>query len=147
MKRLTLHRLASSLHRCQHYINPCRNRHKTGQNCPNTNVKAKTTMFFDFARENTEKTNSFWKLSMEFIALSLLCVNIFFVKALRQWWQNREAMKRWNVNYGKKLKQWSVEALNASSHCFIASSLNRFSCPALVMTCLEKLWFLSFEMF
>ncbi len=24
--------IASLLHRCQHYINPCRNRHKTGQN-------------------------------------------------------------------------------------------------------------------
>jgi hypothetical protein len=47
-----LHCLASSLHRCQHYLNPCRNRHKT---LSNTNVKAKTTMFFDFATENTEK--------------------------------------------------------------------------------------------
>ncbi len=36
----------------------------------------------------------------------------FFVKALRQWWQIREAMKRWNVDYGKKLKQWSDEAFN-----------------------------------
>ncbi len=24
-----------------------------------------------------------------------------------------EAMKQWNVNYGKKLKQWSDEAFNA----------------------------------
>jgi hypothetical protein len=31
---------------------------------------------------------------MEFIASSLLCVNIFFVKALRQWRQIWEAMKR-----------------------------------------------------
>ncbi len=44
----------------------------------NTNVKAKTTMFFDIAMENTEKTNFFWKLSMGFIASSLLCVNIIF---------------------------------------------------------------------
>jgi hypothetical protein len=50
---------------------------------------------------------------MEFIASSLLSVNIFFVKALRQCRQIREAMKRWNVNYGNKLKQWSDEAFNA----------------------------------
>jgi hypothetical protein len=54
MKRFTLHCLASSLHRCQHYINRCRNRHKTGQN---TYVKAKTTMFFGFATETMEITN------------------------------------------------------------------------------------------
>jgi hypothetical protein len=51
----------------------------------------------------------------------LLCVNIFFVKALRHWWQIREAMKQWNHYYCKKLKQWSDEAFNASSHRFIAS--------------------------
>jgi hypothetical protein len=83
MKRLTLHSLASSLHRCQRYINPCRNRRKTGRTVPNTNVKAKTTMFFDFATENTEQTNSFWKLLMEFIASSLLCVIIFFRLSIR----------------------------------------------------------------
>jgi hypothetical protein len=47
----------------------------------------------------------FWKLPLEFIASSLLSVNIFFVKALRQWRQICEAMKRLNVKYGKKLKQ------------------------------------------
>jgi hypothetical protein len=42
---------------------------------------------------------------MKIIASSLLCVKIFVVKALRQWRQIREAMKRENVIYGKKLKQ------------------------------------------
>ncbi len=132
--------IASSLHRGQHYINSCRNFHKTEQN---TNVKAKAMMFFGFA---TEITIFFWKLPMEFIASSLLCVNIFFFKALRQWGQNKEAMKQWNINYGKKLKQWSDEsvwrwqrnwsdeALNASSHRFIASALllPSFVCVALL---------------
>jgi hypothetical protein len=44
-------------------------------------------------------------------------------------------MKRWNVNYGKKLKQWSNEAFNAGKETEamkrltlhrIASSLHRF---------------------
>ncbi len=56
----------------------------------------------------------------------------FFVKALRQWRQIQEAMKRYNVSYGKKLKRRSDEAFNAGKdieemkrltlHC-IASSL------------------------
>ncbi len=72
---------------------------------------------------------------MEFIASLLLCVNIFPIKALRQWRQIREAMKQLNINYGKKLKQWSNEAFNAGKeieamkhlmlHC-IASLLHRF---------------------
>jgi hypothetical protein len=73
-----------------------------------------------------------------FIASSLLCVNIFFVKALRQWRQIWEAMKRWNVKYGKKLEQWSDEAFNAGKEIEamkrltlhrIASSLHRFIAP------------------
>ncbi len=97
-------------------------------------------MFFDFATENTEKKNYFrncqWNSSLHcFCALIL-----FFVKALRQWWRIREAMTRWNVNYGKKLKQWSDEALNAGEEIEamkrltlhrIASSLHCFCCPAL----------------
>jgi hypothetical protein len=54
-------------------------------------------MFFDFATENTEKTNFLWKLSMEFIASSLLCVNIFVcysVKAMMANSGSNEAMKR-----------------------------------------------------
>jgi hypothetical protein len=53
MKRLTLYRIASSLSTV-YTVNPCRNRHKTGQN---TYVKAKTTMFFGFAKETTEIGN------------------------------------------------------------------------------------------
>ncbi len=134
MKRLTLLKNwndekfnASSLHRCQNYINPCRNRQETEQN---TYTKAKTMMFFGFATESREITIFFWKLPMQFIASSLLCVNISFVKALRQWRQIREAMKRWNVHYGtskiQALKRWSVKRFIASLHPFIASSLHRF---------------------
>jgi hypothetical protein len=53
-------------------------------------------------------------------------------------------MKRENVNYGKKLKQWSDKALNAGKeieamkglmlHRFIPLSLHRFCCPALLAT-------------
>ncbi len=80
---------------------------------------------------------------MEFMASSLLCVNIFFVKALRQWSQIREAMKRRNIIYGKKLKQWSDEAFNAGKeieamkrltlHRFITSSLHRFCWPSFAL--------------
>jgi hypothetical protein len=59
----------------------------------NTYVKAKTMMFFGFAIETMEIMNYFWKLPMEFIALLLLCVNNFFLKALWQWRQIREAIK------------------------------------------------------
>jgi hypothetical protein len=126
----TLHGLASRLHRCQYDINPCRNYRNYGNN-----------VFF-------------WKLPMEFIASTLLCNDIVFVKALRQWRQIREAMKWWNVNYGKKFKQWSDEAFHAgkelkrwSVKCWqrieamkhltlhrIASSLHSFCCPALLKT-------------
>ncbi len=92
-------------------------------------------MFFGLATEITEITNFFGKLPLEFIASSLLSVNIFLVKALRQWRQIREAMKRWNFKYGKKLKQWSDEAFNVGKKSEamkrltlhrIASSLHRF---------------------
>ncbi len=64
---------------------------------------------------------------------------IFIVKALRQLRQILEAMKRYNVNYGKKLKQWSNEAFNAGKEIKamkrltlhrIASSLLRFIAPS-----------------
>jgi hypothetical protein len=90
---------------------------------------------------------------MEFIALSLLCDNIFFVKALMQWRQIWEAMKRWNVNYSKRLKQWSNDAFNDGKEieamkCLtlhrIASSLHHFCCPALSSTptayCADFFW-------
>ncbi len=137
--------IASSLHRCQHYIFPCRTRQKNSAKVSNTYVKAKTTMFFRLCYGNYGNNEFFWKLPMEFIASLLLSVNIFFVKALRQWRQIREAMKRWNVNCGKKLKQWSDEALNAGKETEamkrltlhrITSSLHRFWCPALITAAL-----------
>jgi hypothetical protein len=116
MKRLTLHCLASSLHRFitvnTIYIN-CRNCIKTGQNFWQHICQGKNDYVFQVCYEKYEHNEFLGKLPMESIASSLLCVNIFFVKALRQWWQIREAMKRWNVDYGKKLKQWSHEAFNA----------------------------------
>jgi succinate dehydrogenase/fumarate reductase cytochrome b subunit len=54
-------------------------------------------MFFGFAKENTDKTNFFWKLPMEFIASSLhrfYALIFVFFKALKQWKQIQEAMKR-----------------------------------------------------
>jgi hypothetical protein len=140
MKRLTLHCLASSLHRFiavnTIYIH-AKIALKLGKTLGNTYVQAKTTMFFSFVTASTKITNFLancqWNSSLHcFYALIF-----FFVKALRQWWQIQEAMKRWNVDYGKKLKQWSDEAFNAgieieakkrltlhriasSLHCFIA---------------------------
>jgi hypothetical protein len=143
--------IASSLHRCQHYINPYRNRQINRAKPFKTYVKAKTTMFFGLATEITEITNFFWKFALEFIASSLLSVNIFFVKALRQWRQIREAMKRWNVKYDKKLKQWSDEAFNAGKKSEamkrltlhrIASSLHRFIASSAQLCCLGFLVYL-----
>jgi hypothetical protein len=45
-----------------------------------TYVKAKTMKFFGFATEITEIQDFFWKLPMQIIATSLLCINIYFVK-------------------------------------------------------------------
>jgi hypothetical protein len=53
MKHLTLHRLASSLHRCQHYIDPYRNRQINREKLSKKYVKAKVKMFFGFATEMT----------------------------------------------------------------------------------------------
>jgi hypothetical protein len=100
-----------------------------------TYVKAKTMKFFGFATETTKNYEFFgnchWESSLHrFYALIFL-----FVKGLRQWWQIREAMKRWNHYYGKKLKQWSDEAFNAGKEIetmrrltlhHITSSLHRF---------------------
>jgi hypothetical protein len=70
---------------------------------------------------------------MQIVASLFLAVNIFFVKALMQWRQIREATKWYNVDFRKQIKQWSDEALkrwqrywsdeavNASSYRFIAS--------------------------
>jgi hypothetical protein len=55
------------------------------------------TMFFGFATEITEIKNLGGKLAIEFMASSLLCVNIFFrqsVKAMKPNLGSDEAMKR-----------------------------------------------------
>ncbi len=103
------------------------------------------TMFFWLCYGNYGNNDFFWKLPMKFIASSLLCNNIFLVKAWRQWRQIWEGMKQWNINYSKKFKQWSDEAFNAgkeieaneafnaSSDRFIAFLLHRFCCPALLI--------------
>jgi hypothetical protein len=55
MKCLTLHCLASSLHRCQHSMNSWQNLHRTApaHGFADTFVKAKTTKSFGFAVEIT----------------------------------------------------------------------------------------------
>jgi hypothetical protein len=60
----------------------------------NTYVKAKTTMFFGFAMEITKIYKVMFKLPIQIIVSSLLCVDIFVVKALRQWRQIWKVMKR-----------------------------------------------------
>jgi hypothetical protein len=90
MKRLTLHRcIASLLSTLYQSIQKLPNkRSKTFQDIY---VKAKTMMFFGFASEIMEITNVFGNCPWN---SSLLSVNIFFVKALRQRRQIREVMKR-----------------------------------------------------
>jgi hypothetical protein len=80
MKRLTLHRLASSLHRfvalsLSTLYMSMQKLPKNNAKLSNTYVKAKTTMFFGFATKNTEFLG---KLPLGFNASSLLFVNIFF---------------------------------------------------------------------
>jgi hypothetical protein len=115
-------------------VNPCRNRHETGQNIY---VKAKTSMFFGFASETTEIMNFFSKLPMEFIASSLLCVNIFYVKALsnggkfgKRWSDetlisaknlSNEAMKRYAGKEIEVIKHSTLHRIASLLHCFIAS--------------------------
>ncbi len=127
--------IASSLHRWQHYINPCRNCHKTGQNFPTHMYRQRRWCFSAFAMEITEITNFFGNCQWNSLLHRFFALILFFVKALRQWSRIREAMKRWNVNYGRKLKQWSDEAFNAGKEIEamkrltlhrIASSLHRF---------------------
>jgi hypothetical protein len=127
---------------------------KLGKTLGNTYVKAKTTMFFSFATASTKITNFLGNCQWNSSLHRFYALIFFLVKALRQWWQILEAMKRWNVDYGKKLKQWSDEGFNAgieieamkrltlhriaSSHRFIASSLHRFCCPALLKSIVRK---------
>jgi hypothetical protein len=62
---------------------------KSPQNRAKHICKGKGDDVFQLSNKNYGK-KKIWKLPMEFIASSLLCVNIFFVKALRQWRQYRE---------------------------------------------------------
>jgi hypothetical protein len=90
-------------------------------------------MFFGFATEITEITNFFGNCHWNLWLHRFYALIFFFVKALRQWSHIREAMKRLNVNYGKKLKQWSNEAFNAGKEIEAMNclTLHRFYCPAL----------------
>jgi hypothetical protein len=78
MNRLTLHRLASSLHRCQHYINPYRNRQNKQSKTFQDICKGKDDNVFGLCYGNYGNDDFFWKLPLEFIASSLLSVNICF---------------------------------------------------------------------
>jgi hypothetical protein len=78
-------------------------------------------------------TNSWGNCHWDSLLHRFYALIFLFIKALRQWWQIREAMKRWNRYCGKKLKQWSNEAFNAGKEIGqrltlhrIASSLHRF---------------------
>ncbi len=112
MKRVTVHCLASSLHCCQHYVNPCRNWHKTGQNfqhiCKGNDDDVLRLCYGNYGNNkfvgNCQGNSSLHR----FHALIFI-----FVEVLRKWRQILEAIRQWNVNYGKKLKQWSDEAFNA----------------------------------
>jgi hypothetical protein len=83
MKHLTLYRLASLLPTLYGLMqkSPC-----NSAKLHDTYVKAKTTKYFSFAMEIMEYNDFCLRKSL------LLCV--FFVKALRQWRQSQEAMKR-----------------------------------------------------
>jgi hypothetical protein len=98
---------------------------KSPQNRAKRICKGKDDNVFQLCYGHYGNNKFFGKLPMEFIASSLLCVNIFFIKALRQWRQIREAMKRWNVNFGKKLKQWSDEAFSASKENRFITSVDQ----------------------
>ncbi len=144
MKRSSFHCFASSLH-CFITVNTIYVHAeivlKLGKTLGNTYVKAKTTMFFSFATASMKITNFLGNYQWNSSLHCFYALIFFFVKALRQWWQIREAMKWWNVDYDKKLKQWSDEVCNAGIEIEamkrltlhrIASSLHHFCCPALL---------------
>ncbi len=148
--------IASLLHCCQHCINSCRIAIKQGKTLRHI-CKGKDNDVYNFARETTERTNFFGNYQWNSSLHRFCALIFFFVKALRQWWQIREAMKWWNINYGKKLKQWSDEAFNAgkeieamkhlmlhriasSLHCFIASSLHCFIASVAQLCILNNSW-------
>ncbi len=142
MKRLTLHCLASSLH-CFIAVNTiyvnAEIAKKQGKTLQHIRKGKYNDVLWLCCENYSTKNNDFWENCPWDSSLHRFYSFIFFfVKALRQWWQIRAAMKRWNCYYGKKLKQWSDEAFNAdkeieaikrlmlhhivsSLHCFIAS--------------------------
>ncbi len=64
MKRLTLHRLASSLHRCQQYVNSCKNRHITVESFILPLAKC-FIIFTDFPKPSCCSVNSSYKAAWE----------------------------------------------------------------------------------
>jgi hypothetical protein len=133
--------IASSLHRCQHYICPCRNFQKQGKTLPHICKDKERRCFLTLLLKLRKITNSWGNCHWNSLLHRFYALIFLFVKALRLWWQIQEAMKRWNRYCGKKFKQWSDEAFNAgkeieamkrltlhrissSLHRFIASSAN-----------------------
>jgi hypothetical protein len=86
-KRLMLHRLASSLHRII-AVNTIYTMQKSPKN---KYVKAKTKMFFSVAMKNNKFLR---KCQLDSSLHRFYALIFFFVKALRQRWQIREAMKQ-----------------------------------------------------
>jgi hypothetical protein len=132
-----LHRLASLLHRYQRNIYVHAEITKKQGKTLEHICKGKDDDVFQLCYENYGKKWIFGEIATGIHRFySLIFV---FVKGLRQWRQIWEAMKRWNRYYGKKLKQCSDEAFNASSHRFIASSLllPSFAHQALLIYCLS----------
>ncbi len=89
MKRLMLHRLASSLHRfiASSLSTLCEVMQKSSFNSAelsDTYVKAKTTKFFDFVTENTEIERFFVNWQSKSSLHRFFALLFFFVKALRQ---------------------------------------------------------------
>jgi hypothetical protein len=82
MKRLTLHRLASSIDRCQHYVNSCKKSPFNSAELSDT-CKSKGNKVFRLCYGKYGNTSCFL-IAMQIIASSLLCINIFFlsVKAM-----------------------------------------------------------------
>ncbi len=124
---------SSSLQHCQHYINPCINCHKTGKTFQHI-CKGNDDDVFRLCYGNYGNNGFFFGNCQWNSLLNCFYVLIFFsVKALRQWRQIREAMKRWNVNYGKKLKQCSNEAFNAGKEIEAMKRLTLHRITALLL--------------
>jgi uncharacterized membrane protein len=116
MKRLTLHRITSLLHCFITFVAQlCLG--ETGifllvLSCYNLliyrHIIATKIKFFGFVTENMEIWWFFYNWQSKSSLHWFFALIFLFVKAFRQWRQIWEAMKRQNVNYGKKLKRWSV---------------------------------------